>query len=471
MSGIQSLIAQLPRNPRFWLILEILAAMAVGFWFGYWDTRLAPDSGDYTAMTQMDWKPALTMIRTLGYPFLLELPAALADNWTLVPAMHWALVAVAALLFDFGLRRFGIAPWTAMVLSTAVLCGMLQQPSLVPEVLTDVPASAFSVMAVGCLFWLAACPKSIFAWVCLATTATATYHIRPMYLFMIPLLPCLTMVMASLMPKRTDWLLRSAALATILAIILTVPFLLYCATRYVVVGHFGLVSFGGLSTSGLATELLDDRMVHDELPSEVRTLATEIYRRRQTMGMKNAFYSGTFVDLYQYDRNFSINEWSIALPAATEIYGENQRLVNDKLGEFARAVISRRKALVLLWAAETYPRSVLKLLAKSWVMILLVPLVLLMHVVRRYLSSAPAGGRLPDVERNLLVMFSLLATMFFFADLTVIVLSGVYAESRFVITGAVLVPCPLALLLFYDLKAVCSARMGGSRLVPEHHDE
>ncbi|MGA2798634.1 MAG: hypothetical protein ABSE63_13715 [Thermoguttaceae bacterium] len=247
-------------------------------------------------------------------------------------------------------------------------------------------------------------------------------------------------------------------LAGTLFIALMTPFVLYCAMRWHLVGHFGLVAFGGVSASGLATELLDAQILEGGLPAEIQPLAEQIYRARQEAGMKNAFYSGKLVNLYLYDRNYGDNTFRIAVPISQRMYGKDSVLANERLTEFSHAVISQRKGLVLLWAAETYPRSVLKLVAKSWVMILMIPLVLVVHGMRRYWfrrqSECEAGG----ANRRLLVLFSLLAVSMFLANLTLVIMSGVYADSRYVVAGAVLVPCPLAYVLFSDLKAICGAK-------------
>ena len=58
-----------------------------------------------------------------------------------------------------------------------------------------------------------------------------------------------------------------------------VPFLLFCFLRWVVVGHFGLVSFGGMNIIGIAGQFLTEDMI-PKLPETVQPLAVRVLATR-----------------------------------------------------------------------------------------------------------------------------------------------------------------------------------------------
>ena len=137
------------------------------------------------------------------------------------------------------------------------------------------------------------------------------------------------------------------------------PLLAYASFRWAVVNDFGLVAFGGDTTSGLAAALLDRRLVNQELPNEYRLLASAILRERQRRRLAPVFPGGLHMNMLQYDHDFN-RYLAISLRAAEAIYlppagaaprsdggKRTSRFAVDKpveaLSETDRALLDRRR--------------------------------------------------------------------------------------------------------------------------------
>ena len=150
----------------------------------------------------------------------------------------------------------------------------------VNALLSDFPAKILAVTSVACLLWVVADRKKILPWLALTVSLAGAYQVRPAYLFLIPLAPCLGIGFAFLWSKgRGGPLVWKAILAGLLAAA-TLPFLAFSLWRWEMVGDFGLVSFAGYNLSGLAVELLDVPMIDGELSEASQPLARVILAER-----------------------------------------------------------------------------------------------------------------------------------------------------------------------------------------------
>ena len=170
-------------------------------------------------------------------------------------------------------RRFGATPWQAFAASSGFLYGAVQLPWLISIVMTDFPAEVAAGMAVACVFWLAARPRNVLGWLGLAFFLAAAYHLRPAYLFLVPLAPCLGLVLRHIHAKSTGTPNRWQGFLSGLLAVALLPLLAFCTLRWMALGEFNLVSFGGFNSVGLAAELLDKHLVEHELPADFRPLA------------------------------------------------------------------------------------------------------------------------------------------------------------------------------------------------------
>ena len=139
-----------------------------------------------------------------------------------------------------------------------------------------------------------------------------------------------------------------------LAAISIVPFLAFSGLRLGVVGHFGVVSFGGTTLIGIASQLLTEDMVKD-LPADSQPLAVAILERRnamETIPLPSYLAPGNRYDLVwvylapgtRYDhvwmsKRYNIYIWDLSLPVARELYGDDPVRSDTELMKLSLGVI------------------------------------------------------------------------------------------------------------------------------------
>ena len=415
------LLAAFAHRPRFWLALQLAAVVAACAWMGLGRTALPPvgDSVSYIAESKLlfakpleiagdaegggaasciaarktPFQEALTGSRTLGYPLLLRCVACFSPEYRPMPWICFSFLAAAVFFFDASLRRFGASPWMSLAASTALIYAALPVRTPVAQLLTDFCSMLLAVIAVGFLFRLVANRRAPTAWLGLAASLAAAYQVRPAYLFLVPLIPCLGVVFAvvrhtavgeKLAWKRFFFGLLAAA---------TLPLLAWCSLRLWLVRDFGLVSFGGYNLSGLAVELLDEPTAPCEVSPRFQRLSQAILADRRRLGVSPAFGPGMRVSLRQYEDNFSTNIYQIAKPNVCRLYDADPVVVNRELTAFSREVVALRKGRVLLWAAATFFCAAAKIVCFEWIMPPLLVAAAVSFVVRRRLRGARGGRR------------------------------------------------------------------------------
>ena len=447
--------ASFVRTSRFWLVFQMLLFIVVGGFINGWHVQYWPDSWSYINVSTISLREGLGDARTLGYPLLLRVAAFLSNDYSMLPWIQWGLLFLAVLVFDYCLRTFGVTPSEAYAVSTGFWLGCLQQLWLVTSVLTDFLAMVFSGVACGCLFWLMGRPRSLWAWSVLILNLTLTYHVRPIYLMLIPLIPFLAVALSFLRAYRTQGTWIGLKIPTLLFVLALIPYLAYCTLRWSVVGDFGLVSFRGEVASGMAVELLDRELIERELPESWKSLAESIYQTRSALGTSYAFLPNGWVNMRLYEQNYTSNHHKVAQPSAIKIYGDNRLVYDRRLKEFSLEVISRRKLQYLIWAVNVYPHSIAKMLYRSWVLQLLLPFSLVVFCLRKWMCAK--NSSLPKAFTPVwLHEFFWLAFIYYFANVTALVLSCVVPNARYVVCGGVFIPCFFTLLVFRDMRWIVS---------------
>ncbi len=442
-------IAALLRCPRCWLALQLLAVILAAGLLGLGHVQRYNDSKSYITASQAPLAQALVGMRTLGYPLLLRGVAAVTPDYRLLPWVHLAMLVAAVFFFDFSLRRFGFSPWIALAISSAIIYAALPRRTPVNALLADFPAMTLAVTTVACLLWVVAERKKILPWLALTVSLAAAYQVRPAYLFLIPLAPCLGVGFAFLWSKgRGEPRVWKGLLAGLL-VVATLPLLTYSLWRLKMVGDFGLVSFAGYNLSGLAVELLDAPMIERELSEPYRPLARAILAERRRREMTPAFGPGLRVSLRQYEDNFSRNIYRIAVPAARGAYGPDPLVCNRQLGRFSREVIGLRPGRYLLWAAASFPRAVVKIFWFDWILWLLAPLAAMSLAARLWLGRGRGGMSVvaAGVFPYPVGLLAALAATYFLAYMGLMCLSGTYGDSRLVLPAGVFLPSLLAMLI------------------------
>jgi hypothetical protein len=234
-----------------------------------------------------------------------------------------------------------------------------------------------------------------------------------------------------------------------------VPLLAYSLLRMLVVDDFGLVAMGGDTSSGLAAELLDWKLVDKELPERYRPLAVAILRERERRGIQSAFEGGLRISMRRYEDQFSLNIYNITSPAAEKIYGTDRVVFNRELRNYSRAVLGLRKGEYLLWAGYMIPRTVSKIAYRGWFLWLSVPLAALLAAVRRRKfrgTAASAALRNALQIPPILTATCWLAALFYLGVVTVLIMAASYADSRLVMPSALFLPSLLMLLIVREFR-------------------
>lgn len=419
--------------------------------------QFLPDSHGYLNIGDLTLSEGLQAGRTLGYPLLLRAAGCIPDDCSLLPWFHWAILFFGVLIFLFCVRKVNLGAQDTYLLSTAFLLGCLQQLWLVTVVLPDFVAMVCSGVACGCLLWLVAELRSSKAWLALMISVTLSYHLRPSFVILIPLVPALLLVLIRARCRPPGQIRKAVQPASLLAAVLLTPFLAYATLRWLKADDFGLVAFSGVATSGMAVELLDDALANQELPASWRPFARELLNARSRMRESSSFVASGWVDMAAYENNYSANIHALAVPMAIRVTGDRPVYYDRYLREFAWQVIQRRKPKVLIWAILMYPRSAGKLLYGSWVLQILLPSCAIALAIRKWQSRLSPLTRPPDPSALPQTM-AWIACLFFLANVTLLVLLGVKADSRYIVAGGLFLPSCLALLLAREITWILSIR-------------
>lgn len=317
------------RHPLIWLLAQAAAVLWSLASSGSLVAERVADTGGYVALAE---NPELRRLfhstRTLGFPLFLRAVHWATPDYGAVPLAQLLVYLAMILLFWHGVRRYTGSPWLAFCAATPLFYAPIL--TAVGRLQADFLAAALALGSVALVFWLARYPAHPGLWAALVVAVTATYHVRPAYLYLLPLVPILALSLRRLVPEERRWRLRWTAG---LAVALALPFIAYSGARWVVVGHFGLVSFGGYNTAGIATGLLDEELVA-ELPAEHRRLAEAILAKRHEEGLEQVTAA---TPIRRWHDLFNRYVWTVAIPAANELQRIEAREADlEAQGERAR---------------------------------------------------------------------------------------------------------------------------------------
>ncbi len=422
--------------------------LALWLWCsGRLEPRFDTDSGTYLNVALAPLRAALADVRTLGYPLFLRGVEAVFGDLAATACCQLAAHVLGVWLFYAGLRRVRLASLHAAAAASGVLWGKAAF-EFVPVLLPDSLALSLAVAAVGLLLRVLGEPRSAVAWMGLVATSAAAYHVRPAYLFLLPLLPLLgaTLLQFRLVAGVPDgW--RIVPISSGLVAAVAVPFLAWCGLRWVTVGHFGLVSFGGYNLIGITGQFVDEELTR-ELTGEWRAFAQQILeRRREVPGWEPP------VDYYAMERMYNGTVWTICVPAARDLAHEDPVRVNKLLNGLSAEVVARRPAAYLKWLRWGLREGVAAILWLSVInkaTLACLGLLVVCEVVELVRGSAAGPGATIDIEawdaalRARQELF-VTATGFALAVLLLVVLVEI-PNHRYMTPASVFVPGLLAAL-------------------------
>ena len=439
---------RLARQPIFWLAVQAMLLLALLHATGRLEPRLEPDSSGYREMSLDSARSVLSSIRTVGYPIYLGAIRRITGTDLWAPWFHYATWVAAVVVFCGALRTAGFAAGAAGAAASVLLYARTLF-DYVSAVTPDVPALSCAVLTMSLLLVVVRRSGSLPAWLGLAAAGFATYQMRPAYLFLIPLVPMLGILLAALVFRTPMRSRRFAYLAAGLFAASVVPFLLFCSVRWAVVGHFGLVSFGGYNLIGISAQFLDEDLVR-ELSPETRPLAQALVERR-----RHAPWWSAPQEYADMEATYNPLIWEIAVPAAEELYGDDPVAVNQAVSALAGEIIRRRPARYVRWLVRAGREGVSRLLqivitdpgVRLGLFVLL--LIQVAVVVRRWTSGVLPAAIAPSdrrfVEANTLLW---LALGFAVAKLVLVILVEPPLQ-RYLAPAAVLAPPVLGILAWH----------------------
>lgn len=399
-------LASALRSPLFWLAVQLVVVWFATANAGRFQARRVDDTESYLLAAQStSVTHALSRIRSIGYPSFLRMFRT--DSGEIrkarVPRVQFAIFLGAVTLFWWALRRFTGSPWLALAGASPLLYAPITH--LLPRIQPDFLAATMTILAFGALFLLAR-SRSWGAYLLLTLAVIASYQLRPAGVFLILLIPILGALFEFLGAKVS---VRDAVrYGGVLATLTLVPFLAFATLRWVVVGHFGLVSFGGFNAAGMAVCFLDDALLA-ELPEAQARLAKPILNLRTAKGYEamgsdddpqlwfgqystNIFLISHQVVKRQIRRDDRQARWS----RRQAVESDDRPLVvrsNERLSELAREISSRRPSLHFRWSSTASwfgLREMLRWPKIVWPAMLFLLSTPFLWIARRRLGDDPA---------------------------------------------------------------------------------
>lgn len=438
--------------------VPVLLACAIASWtlaYGRHGFALEynPDSETYLHFDWWSLASVLSSIRTFGYPLLLKSVEATVGLDRL-PLVQWVVWVVAAGVLYRGLVRSGcrdsVAAWAGGTL-------MLTHAALTfpPLVLTDSTGCALAVAAAGCFLAMRGHAPSWGWFAGLAVLTFLAYQTRPAYLFLIPLWPLAGLLLDRWLVLRDQPWRMALQRCAMLLVLTAVPFLGFCTLRSVVVGHWGLVSFGGCNLIGIVAQWLDPTDVA-ALPEDLRPLANDMLERRARLEHLEA--PDSYLAMETMYAPFVV---SVAIPAAKQRMGTDAVGYNRALSQLSFRLLAlhpREYARWMVWNSRHAVRQTILLLSTDRGISVLV--LVLLVVQSMSLWTGPDGAVRPaardnsnltirqqHLERHLLFWLALA----FAAAKTLLVMLVEPAIGRYMIAAVVLLPPATAVLVFHAL--------------------
>lgn len=394
--------------PLAWLLIQGTVMAFMIALPGYFDLKLTRDSESFLIFFPT-WEgfysflqDILTNYRTFGYPLFLKIINFIMPGLDSLPLAHYLFHLAAVLIFWMSLRRYGFGPWTAFSAASPLLYARIVL-KYCPQVMSDTVGISAVIITYSFLFLVSSLPQRVFYWLGLLISLFMTYQIRPVYVFLVFLIPfqgfILFLLHGNNRIKKGQMALRYLAVSCI-------PFLLFCALRWAMVGEFGFASYAGVNASGPATWLLKPDII-PKLPENLQVLAESILKKRRDLGAPDGI-EGDRVhwrdhNTWLYANPRYINQ--VAMPTAAEIYGSNKRnyggiTLNRNLEKLSLELIKLRPHIYF----QLVFLSIQKFMMETINTNLLLQAALLFFILSRiFVAASNAPGPIPEATIMLFI--------------------------------------------------------------------
>ncbi|MAF83757.1 MAG: hypothetical protein CL797_06595 [Chromatiales bacterium] len=335
--------------------LIVLIVAAVFVWltligFGAHPVRMNPDTDTYRFFDFSSTHAILSSIRTFGYPALLRAIWVNTGSVDVLPAIQLACILLSVILYFFAIRKYTASSWIGLF-------------AALPVFNTRFIAEYFDLMssdALGCALMICTVSIAVFSVVdrrrgilfALGLSLFLTYQVRPAYLFLVILIPCIYFVLFAIKNSIVNIGKNLFGISAVCIL----PLIAFCLIRLFIVGQFSLVSFGGYNITGVTASLIYPKVI-ESLEGENRAIARDIYLRRLGRGYKSVQEMVRDNDpqiFFSWQQEYKYNIYTIAVPVVKRHAEMNQEIgsapyVNEKLTGLARKIISLEPGYYFKW--------------------------------------------------------------------------------------------------------------------------
>jgi hypothetical protein len=330
-----------------------------------------------------------------------------------------------------------------------------------------------AILNIACLLLVIQSPRTAMFWLGLMISLVATYQLRPAYLFLVPVVPLLGVVLLWLQPQSEKQLLRRITVGLVLVSVM--PLLGFCCVRWHYVGHFGLVSFSGYSLISITGQFLTDDVIH-QLPEELQALARNANeKKRKLIDIPNFKRGGNPLAYSTMESNCDTAIYQVFIPAAQELYGDDSQLINQRLSRLATSIVRAKPQLYALWLAKAF-RQGIRMIVTEFVMNLINLAVVCFLIVvegwyvfqRRLLREDVSDHLLKRVSDRYFIpvhVLGVVAVVFAISKLMLVMLVAP-PLGRFMDAAGVFLPVVAVAVLCYRTEAATTLRR--SRLRSDH---
>jgi hypothetical protein len=341
---------------------------------------LEPDSIGYqeTAEEPFSIVNTLTSIRTPIYPLLLRFSKDATGSFGPVLVFQSLIYAFSVYYLFFQLTKAGFKAWVAISSTTPLFFSPILY-QFGHAYLTETLGTGIAISSFASTIPFLVRKENRFDLLALAVTSFLAILTRPAFLF-IPLF--VFFALWTLRPREIgrDSLISHTKKSLLPLIATVIPLLFYSLLRLIVVGHFGLVSFGGTNLAGLALNpsILTTEVANQFEDKETREAAKAILIKRKEL-LANGIPSLPDTPSYLLDEKefsnqplletwsaaYNISCWNVGVPAVAahldvpETRGTpTWALVNKTLSKVSRSAVIANPIPYVRWifvaTTETY---------------------------------------------------------------------------------------------------------------------
>jgi hypothetical protein len=331
--------------------LLVAVMLLVGVFVSRYSPHTVPDTLSYSQFPLGSLTSALNNSRTPGYPLLLAGVRMVSADYAALPLIQYAIWCLAVCCFWCGLGSMQIGrAYRAWICIPLLFADVLHRN--VDTIATDSVASATCVALVGCLIRFVSAEQFRLRLVLvISALCLAACLIRPASLFLIVFVPGVGAILAA------NWRAGLQRGALLLGAV-SAPVLGYCLLRWLVIGQFGLVSFGGQNLIGIAGQWLDESAI-TKLSNESQPLARLALKRQIAWERDHPLRPDQNRQQYLVmEERYDPYIWFIFEPAAREHFQNDPARVNSGLRQLAQELIRIAPRNYLIWLGKASRQAI-----------------------------------------------------------------------------------------------------------------